>query len=70
MTEKKRKKKVNNLNLKECEAILQKLQGQNENKYYQDVLNQYRKLIPEHRYAVELNKINSTNATMPIIEEK
>jgi hypothetical protein len=67
MTDKKKKKKVNNLNLKECEAILQRLQGQNENKYYQDVLNQYRKLIPAHKYAIELNKVDSTSATMPII---
>lgn len=70
MTEKKKKKKVNNLNIQECEAILQRLHGQNENKYYQDVLNQYRKLIPAHRYAIELNKIDPSNATMPIIEQK
>ena len=70
MTDKKKKKKVNNLNLKECEAILQRLQGQNENRYYQDVLNQYRRLIPEHKYAIELNKIDSANAAMPIIEDK
>lgn len=70
MTEKKKKKKVNHLNLKECEAILQRLQNQNENKYYQDVLNQYRKLIPAHKYAIELNKVQSLDATMPFIEEK
>lgn len=64
------KKKVNQLNIKECEAILQRLHGQNENKYYQDVLIQYCKLLPEHKYAIELNKIDSTNATTPIIEQK
>lgn len=68
MTDKKKKKKVNNLNMQECEAILQRLHGQNENKYYQDVLLQYRKLIPAHRYAIELNKVDSNNATMPIIK--
>lgn len=68
MTDKKKKKKVNNLNIQECEAILQRLHGQNENKYYQEVLIQYRKLMPEHKYAIELNKIDSTDAKMPIIE--
>jgi len=70
MTDKKKKKKVNHLNIQECEAILQRLHGQNENKYYQDVLNHYRQLIPAHRYAIELSKIDSSNATMPIIEQK
>lgn len=60
------KKKVNRLNLKECEHILSRLAGQTENKYYQHVLQQYRKLMPSHEYAFELNKIkNDNNATLP-----
>ena len=67
MTDKKKKKKVNSLNIQECEAILQRLHGQNENKYYQDVLLRYYKLTPAHRYAIELNNIKDvTEAKMPI----
>jgi hypothetical protein len=45
MTDKKKKtKKVNQLNLKECESIINRLNSQNENKYYQQVLLQYNKL--------------------------
>ena len=63
---KKKTKKVNQLNIKECEAILSRLYGQNENKYYQEVLFQYRKLIPAHKYAIELSKIKETkDATLP-----
>lgn len=71
MSEKKKTKKVNQLNIKECEEILARLYNQIENKYYQDVLSQYRKLIPAHRYAIELGKIkDSKDATMPIIKEE
>lgn len=62
MTDKKRTKKVNQLKLKECEEILARLVGQIENKYYQDVLAHYRKLIPSHEYAIELGKIKSDNS--------
>lgn len=66
MTEIKKKKKVNQLDLKECEAILQKLAGQTESKYYQHVLEHYRKLLPSHRDAIDLNKITSDDkATLP-----
>jgi len=68
MTDKKKTKKVNQLTLQECKAILDRLAGQTENKYYQHVLNQYRKLIPSHEYAFELNKIKDTkDATLPPI---
>lgn len=60
MSETKKKKKVNQLNIKECEAILQKLAGQTECKYYQHVLEHYRSLLPPHSAAIELAKI-STN---------
>ena len=64
----KRKKKVNQLSLQECKDILDRLVGQTENKYYQHVLEQYRKLIPSHEYAFELNKIKDTkDATLPLI---
>lgn len=70
MSDKKKIKKVNQLNLKECEDILQRLHGQNDNKYYQDVLLQYRRLIPAHRYAIELNKIKNINdAPLPRLED-
>lgn len=69
MSDKKNKKKVNQLSIKECEAIIHRLHNQNENKYYQEVLLQYRKLIPAHRYAVELNKVEDVkSAMMPKIE--
>ena len=68
---KKKTKKVNQLSIKECESILARLHNQIENKYYQEVLLQYRRLIPAHKYAIELSKIkDSKDATMPRIEEK
>lgn len=71
MTDKKKTKKVNQLSIKECESIIHRLYNQTENKYYQEVLLQYRRLIPAHRYAIELNRIKDTkDATMPRIEEK
>lgn len=57
MSEVKKKKKVNQLTVKECEAILEGLAGQIENKYYQHVLEQYRRLLPPHSAAFELAKI-------------
>lgn len=59
MSEDKKKKKVNQLSIKECEAILQRLAGQIECKYYQHVLEQYRRLLPPHSAAIELAKIPS-----------
>ena len=61
MTEK--KKKVNQLNIKECEAILNRLAGQTECEYYQHVLNHYRKLLPSHSMAIELSNVPSDNNT-------
>ncbi|NBP03044.1 MAG: hypothetical protein EBU90_23605 [Proteobacteria bacterium] len=67
----KQKKKVNQLTLKECESIINRLYNQNENKYYQEVLLQYRRLIPAHKYAIELNKIKETkDATLPTVEDQ
>jgi hypothetical protein len=66
VSEVKKKKKVNQLTIKECEVILQRLAGQVECKYYQHVLEHYRKLLPPHYAAVELNKIpNDGYATLP-----
>jgi hypothetical protein len=66
MANKKNTKKVNQLKLEECKAILDRLAGQTENKYYQHVLDQYRKLMPSYRDAVELGKTPSNNdATLP-----
>ena len=41
----KKKKKVNSLNLKECEEIIKRLGGQLECQYLQQVMNQYNKLV-------------------------
>ncbi len=66
MNETKKKKKVNQLTIKECEAILTRLAGQVECKYYQHVLNHYRRLLPSHGMAIELSNIPSdNNATLP-----
>jgi len=63
-----KKKKVNQYNIKDCEVILSRLSGQTENKYYQHVLEHYRKLLPSHKSAIELNNIKSdNNATLPPI---
>lgn len=59
MSEIKKKKKVNQLTIKECEAILERLAGQIECKYYQHVLEHYRRLLPPHSAAIELAKIPS-----------
>ncbi|NCX96530.1 MAG: hypothetical protein EBX41_09005 [Chitinophagia bacterium] len=70
MINKKNKKKVNQLTLKECEEIISRLYNQIENKYYQEVLSQYRKLIPAHKYAIELSKIkDAKDAVMPKMQE-
>jgi len=58
VSESKKKKKVNHLTIKECEAILARLAGQKECKYYQHVLEYYRKLLPPHSAAIELSKIS------------
>lgn len=59
MSEIKKKKKINQLTTKECEAILERLAGQTECKYYQHVLEHYRRLLPPHSAAIELAKIPS-----------
>ena len=46
----KKTKKVNQLKLEKCKAILDSLVGQTDNKYYQDVLEQCKRLIPSHRH--------------------
>jgi hypothetical protein len=66
VSEIKKKKKVNQLTIKECEAILTRLAGQIECKYYQHVLNHYRKLLPSHAMAIELSNVpNDNSATLP-----
>jgi hypothetical protein len=66
VTENKKKKKVNQLTIKECEAILTRLAGQAECKYYQHVLTHYRRLLPSHSMAIELSNVPSdNNATLP-----
>jgi hypothetical protein len=44
MSNKTKKKKVNHLNKQECKSILDRLSGQTENKYYQEVLKRYNKI--------------------------
>jgi len=53
-------KKVNNLRLEECQQILQKLVGHEQSKYYQDVLHQYRKLIPSFKNAKILSETTTS----------
>ena len=50
MSEKKKKKKVNSLNLKECEEIIKRWGGQLECQYLQQVLNQYNKLVAQKEF--------------------
>jgi hypothetical protein len=59
VTEKKKHKKVNRLNINECEAILVRLKKSSESEYYQHVLLQYRKLLPDMASAVALNQTNT-----------
>jgi hypothetical protein len=47
MKKKSARKKINNLSLKECEAIIEKYGGRAECLYVQHVLNQYNKLRAE-----------------------
>ena len=60
MQKKHKNKKVNNLKIEECQQILQKLIGHEQSKYYQDVLNQYRKLIPAYKNAEILSKTTTS----------
>jgi len=50
MTEKKKKKKVNHLNLKECEAIIKHLGGVIECAYVQHVMNRYNQLVAQKEF--------------------
>lgn len=66
MSEIKKNKKVNQLTIKECEAILKRLADQTECKYYQHVLEHYRRLLPPHYVAIELAKVpNDGHASLP-----
>jgi hypothetical protein len=44
MAEKKKHKKVNQFNLQQCEAVLNKLKNCTESEYYQHVLQHYNRL--------------------------
>ena len=46
MKKKQKNKKVNKLNIEECQNILQNLNHQKDSLYYNHVLNHYRKLLP------------------------
>lgn len=50
MPEKKKKKKVNNLNLKECEDIIKKVGGMAECAYVQHVMDQYNVLLAKSEF--------------------
>jgi len=50
MAEKKKKKKVNIMNLKECEEVIKRLGGQLECQYLQQVMNQYNKLVAQKEF--------------------
>ena len=52
------KKKVNRLNIKECETILEKLSNSKQSAYYNHVLLRYRSLLPSMSSAVELGKVS------------
>lgn len=65
MKKKQKNKKVNKLNIEECQNILQNLKHQKDSLYYNHVLNHYRKLLPSMEFAHALGKINSsTKANM------
>jgi len=55
---KKKLKKVNRLTIKECEAILSRLDRDKESQYYSHVLNHYRSMLPNMGSAAELGKIS------------
>lgn len=59
MSKKNKNKKVNHLNIKECEDILSKLTKSADSLYYNHVLARYRSLLPDMRSAVELGKISA-----------
>lgn len=74
MSKKQKNKKVNHLTLDDCGRILKNLAAHKESKYYQDVLNRFRSLIPSHEFAFELAKLSTdTTATFkssqPNLEE-
>jgi len=50
MAEKKKKKKVNHLTLKECEDIIAKLGGQAQCQYVQQVLEQQKQLLVRKQF--------------------
>ena len=50
MPEKKRKKKVNHLNLKECENIIKNSGGIAECAYVQHVMNRYNELVAQKEF--------------------
>lgn len=64
MSKKQKNKKVNHLSLVDCGQILNRLAVHKESKYYQDVLNRFKQLVPAHEFAYELAKLSSeTQAT-------
>lgn len=50
MAEKKKKKKVNHLNLKECENIIKNSGGLLECAYVQHVMNRYNQLVAQKEF--------------------
>ncbi len=63
MTKKQKKKKVNHLNIKECEEILARLKGQENSLYFQHVLHHYRLLLPDMGSAAALSKTQADGVT-------
>lgn len=55
---KKNLKKVNRLTIKECEAILSRLDKDKESQYYNHVLTHYRSLLPNMGSAVTLGRVS------------
>jgi hypothetical protein len=60
MADTKKTKKVNQLKVKDCESIVSRLYNQNENKYYQEVLSQYKRLVSDKEYKDKLNQLQVT----------
>ena len=60
MADTKKTKKVNQLKVKDCESIASRLYNQNENKYYQEVLSQYKRLVSDKEYKDKLNQLQVT----------
>jgi len=50
------KKKTNRLTFSECKELLEKLDNHKDSKYYQDILLQFKKLLPKSQPHKQKNR--------------